>query len=101
MRARYTDKVTRLSKMESRQVSRQAADSAFPAAMGAVLYVLYKYRRWHRDRCVKLYDDVCALLSMPGTVQGSLDDRQVCAYLESRLGIDWEKIKKCVQIEDE
>lgn len=101
MKARYADKVKRLSKYESAQVSRQAVNSAFPAVMAAVLYVLYK-RGWHRYRLIKLYDDVCALLAMPPMIHGkSLDDRQVEAYLAEKLGIDWNKIRNAVQIEVE
>ena len=96
MKARY--EVRRLSQAECRQISRQAADSAFPAVMAAVLFVLYRYRHWHKADCVKLYDDVCALLSMPPTASGSLDDEQVCTYLEKQLGIDFDKIRKAVQI---
>lgn len=97
MKARY--EVRRLSKAEMTALSRQAADSAFPAVMGAVLFVLYRYRHWHKADCVKLYDDVCAMLSMPETTAGYLDDHQVCAYLEEHLGIDFDKIRKAVQIE--
>ena len=97
MKARY--EVRRLSKAESDQITRQAVDNAFPAVMAAVLFVLYKYRHWHKDKCVKLYNDVCDMLSMPETVAGSMDDREVEAYLSERIGIDWQDIRDAVQIE--
>ena len=97
MKARW--EVRRLSKAESLYLSRQASDTAFPAVTAAVLFVLYRYRHWHKADCVKLYEDVCALLSMPPTTSGSLDDEQVCSYLEKQLGIDFDKIRKAVKIE--
>jgi hypothetical protein len=100
MRAHYGNAVKRLSKKEGAAVSRQAADSAFPAVMAAVLFVLYK-RGWHKDRLLKLYDDVCAFLAMPAVFGKHLDDRQIEDYLEKKIGIDWSKIRKCIQIAEE
>ena len=96
MRARY--EVKRLSNAENIALSRQAADSAFPAVMAAVLYVLYKYRRWHKDRCVKLYKDVVALLNMPCVMGHYLTDEDIEKYLEQKLGIDFDEIRKAVHI---
>lgn len=95
MKARYN--VKRLTSKECLNLSKQATDNAFPAIMAAVLFVLYK-RGWHKDKCVKLYDDVCALLSMPPVFGKHLDDRQIEAYLEDKLGIDWNKIRNSVEI---
>jgi len=97
MKARY--KVKRLTHKECDSLTRQAIDNAFPAVMGAVLYVLYKYRHWHKDKCLKLYDDVCALLTMPPVFGKYLDDRQIEEYLSTQIGIDWDKIRNAVQIE--
>lgn len=97
MKARVN--VKRLSGAENRNLSRQMVDAAFPAVMAAVLYVLH-LRRWHKDRIVKLYDDVCALLAVPIGLRGRyLDDRQTEEYLSRQYGIDWDKIRKSVQIE--
>lgn len=97
MKARVN--VRRLSNAERRDLSRQMVDAAFPAVMAAVLYVLH-LRRWHKDRIVKLYDDVCALLAVPIGLRGKcLDDRQVEEYLARVYGIDWDKIRQSVQIE--
>lgn len=100
MRAHYGNAVKRLSKKEGAAVSRQAANSAFPAIMAAVLYVLYK-RGWHKDRLSKLYDDVCALLAMPSIFGKHLDDVQIEKYLTDKIGIDWNKIRECIQIAEE
>lgn len=100
MRAHYGNAVKRLSKKEGAAVSRQAVDSAFPAVMAAVIFVLYK-RGWHKDRLLKLYDDVCAFLAMPAVFGKHLDDRQIEDYLEKKIGIDWNKIRKCIQIAEE
>jgi len=100
MKAHYGKAVKRLSKKEGAAVSRQAADSAFPAVMAAVLFVLYK-RGWHKDRLVKLYDDVCAFLIM-GTIFGRhLTDIEIEQYISKHLGIDWNKIRGCIQIAEE
>ena len=98
LKANYGSKVKRLSKAESMAISRTAADSAFPAIMAAVLFVLYK-RGWHKDRLIKLYDDVCALLTMPSIFGQYLDDRQIEEYLTKQVGIDWDKIRSAIRIE--
>ena len=98
MKARYGNAIKRLSKMENIAISRQAADSAFPAVMAAVLYVLYK-RGWHKDRLLKLYDDVCVFLALPPLLYGKVfNDIEIEKYLEDALGIDWSKIRKSIQI---
>lgn len=100
IRAHYGSAVKRLSKKEGDAISRQAANSAFPAIMAAVLFVLYK-RGWHKDRLLKLYDDVCAFLAMPPVFGKHLDDRQIEDFLEKRIGINWDKIRNCIQIAEE
>lgn len=100
MKARYGKSIKRLTAKECNAVSREAANSAFPAVMAAVIFVLYK-RGWHKDRLLKLYDDVCAFLAM-GTIFGKcFDDEQVKSYLVKKIGIDWSKIKSCIQIAEE
>ena len=98
MKANY-GKVKRLSRAECAVLSREAADHAFPAIMAAVLFVLYKHRHWHKDKLVKLYDDVCDLLVMPSVFGQYLDDRQIEQYLADKLGINWDKIRNCIRIE--
>lgn len=100
MKARLDLKPRKLSQAECRQISRQAADSAFPAVMAAVLFVLYRYRHWHKDSCVKLYRDIIAFLSTPALLHGkSLDNEQVEKYIEDSLGIDFDDLRKAVKIE--
>ena len=98
MKARLN--VKRLSAKECEALSRECIDNAFPAVMAAVLYVLYK-RGWHKDKLIKLYDDVCDLLAMPPIFGKHLDDREVERFLEDKIGIDWDKIRKVVQIANE
>ena len=98
MKAHYGNAIKRLTKAEGIAVSRKAADNAFPAVMAAVLYVLYKYRKWHKEDCVKLYNEVCDLLAMPPIFGKPLDDLEIEQYLTEKLGIDWDKIRKAVQI---
>ena len=98
MKARW--EVRRLSKAESLYLSRQASDTAFPAVTAAVLFVLYKYRHWHKVDCVKLYRDIIAFLSTPALLHGkSLDNEQVEKYIEDSLGIDFDDLRKAVKIE--
>lgn len=97
MKARYGKSIKRLTAKECDAVSREAANSAFPAIMAAVIFVLYK-RGWHKDRLLKLYDDVCAFLAMPSILGKHFDDKQVEDYLEKKIGINWNKIKSCIQI---
>ena len=100
MKARYGKSIKRLSAKECNAISQEAADSAFPAIMAAVIFVLYK-RGWHKDKLLKLYDDVCAFLAMPSILGKHIDDRQVEKYLEDKIGIDWSKIRSCIQIAEE
>lgn len=96
MRARW--EVRRLSSAECDYLSRQAADTAFPAVAAAVLLVLYK-RGWHKDRLLQLYDDVCAFLALPAVGGKKLTNEDVQEYLEKQIGIDWGKIRKSIRIE--
>lgn len=95
MKARW--EIRRLSAAECDNLSRQAADTAFPAVVAAVLYVLYR-RGWHKDKLLKLYDDVCAFLTFPVIFGKELSNEDVQEYLEKRIGIDWNKIRKSIRI---
>lgn len=97
MKARVN--VKRLTRKECLALSKQAADNAFPALMAAVLYVLY-IRGWHKKDLVKLYDDVCALLAMPPVFGKNFDDREMEKFFADKLGIDWNKMRDCIQVEE-
>lgn len=99
MKARYGKSIKRLTAKECNAVSREAANNAFPAIMAAVLLVLYK-RGWHKDRLLKLYDDVCDLLVMPPVFGKNFDDREIEKFLADKLGIDWNKMRDCIQVEE-
>ncbi len=80
------DGVKQILKEQTKGLIEKSVRTGMCTMIGVVLYVLYK-RGWHKDKLNALIDDIIAILRMPETPQGHLDNGMVVKYMASK-GVD-------------
>ena len=89
MRSRYN--IPKLSRKECSIVYGEAAKDAAKSVIGAVLMVCH-LRKWHKERIIKLFDDILAVMDMPEICGKTMTDYDVQQFITKKYGIDFDRV---------
>ena len=89
MKARYN--IPRLRQKECNEIYGQAANDAAKSIISAVLYICH-LRRWHKDRIIKLYEDILSIFDMPQILGRTMTDYEMIQFISGKYGIDFDRI---------